>query len=140
LYLEICKKIKIMDENRGKILSDVLHDHSVRTGISLVRLAKAAGYDQSTMYRHFKEPQLKSGILWRYGNAIEYDFRKDIVALDQELGYLSESESSQATKPKLANQYFNELVAERDEWRDRYIDLLEKHNAVLQGQTSPVKS
>jgi len=106
-----------MAEHRGEILQNRLNVYSNDSGISLSRIAEKAGYDQSTLYRHFAKHDLKLHIIQRYAKAIQYDFSEEI--------------------PEIKDLFVTTLNSEGDShsaahWKNKYIELLERHNKMLE--------
>jgi AcrR family transcriptional regulator len=115
----------IMLNHRGETLKNIIYRYIQSSGISLSALAKKAGYDQSTPYRHFEKDDLPDHILIRWGKAMSYDMTKDFPHLSQALDMVSEP----------AIQYPSKNGSEENQveyWRSLYIRLLERHNALLE--------
>jgi len=107
--------------NRGEVLEKVFKT----SGFSLTELSKRVDYDRTTVYRHFAKPDLDFSILIRYGKALNHDFTIEFPELES---YFSHTEEPiHAYTP----QTVAEALKERDHWKDKYIKLLEKHNALI---------
>ena len=107
--------------DRGKILENVFKT----SGFSLTELSKRVAYDRTTVYRHFAKAELEFSILLKYGKALNHDFSVEFPEL---LNYFNKVQEPMAayTPYTLA-----EALKERDFWKDKYIALLEKHNAMI---------
>lgn len=107
--------------DRGKILEKVFKS----SGFSLTELSKRVAYDRTTVYRHFAKADLEFPILLKYGKALNHDFSVEFPEL---ASYFSKVE-----EPMAAYSSFSlaEALKERDYWKDKYIALLEKHNALI---------
>lgn len=103
--------------HRGKILQNVVRE----TGLSIERITRRAGYKRGTYYLHIKQPQLAPSILFKYGRALNYDFSKDIPELTEFLT----GEPDNIYSKDVAN--IEEAIRQRDEWKDKYYELLEKY-------------
>lgn len=107
--------------NRGEVLEKVFK----ASGFSLTELSKRVAYDRTTVYRHFAKPDLEFSILLKYGKALNHDFSNEFPEL---LNYFNRTEEPiNAYTP----QTLAEALKERDLWKDKYIKLLEKHNALI---------
>lgn len=107
--------------DRGKILEKVFKT----SGFSLTALSKRVGYDRTTVYRHFAKPDLEFPILLKYGKALNHDFSVDFPEL---LNYFNKVQEPMAAYSVAT---LAEALKERDFWKDKYISLLEKHNALI---------
>lgn len=117
-----------MLNHRGKILREVIDKYCASQGISITAVAQKAGYNQATIYRHFDKEDLPYHILRKYGKAIGHDFRQEYPEMEDEFSIVSDG-----PKAKYGNytQTLTEVIAERDEWREKYYRLLEIHNTLL---------
>lgn len=115
-----------MSEHRGQILKRVLEKYKEEVGLSIAKIAKKAGYDQSMPYRHFNQPDLALHIIRRYGRVIKHDFIDVIPEMAEDYKQFQE-ELPQYNRPESVK----ELVDELDKWKVKYIELLEKHNQLL---------
>jgi AcrR family transcriptional regulator len=113
--------------HKGKILKDVIYRYCNMQGLSLTALAKKAGYDQSTPYRHFEKDDLPNHIILRWGKAMNYDFRKEFpeLAMDWELIAPMEERGSSDSEQDTS------LLEKIEYWRKKYVELLERHNELL---------
>lgn len=90
-------------------------------------VAKRAGYEVNTLYSHFKKPDLTDAIMVRYGKAIPYDFSIQFPELSKYFNNAFVS-SEHANDGKLALKL--ETV------QNKYTELLEKHNLLLEENNS----
>lgn len=114
--------------DKGKVLKERLHKYSKESGISLTKIAEKAGYDQSMLYRHFDKPDLQNHIILKYARAIRYDFSEEIPEIKHDF-YVEEDRAPYGKSAKTLN--LDECLKEVDLWREKYIQLLEKHNQML---------
>lgn len=111
--------------NRGQILEKVLRKWCDENGAPMTFVAKRAGYDRSTIYRHFKEKELDYGIIRQYGRVIRHDFSKEFPEM-RESEYnniLPDAPYSAITNEEAINQI--------EYWRNKYIALLEQYNEII---------
>ncbi|MFL0683795.1 MAG: hypothetical protein ACJLTB_11305 [Algoriphagus aquaeductus] len=111
-----------MSIHRGQKLREELEKYMGISGKSLSAIAKKAGYDQSTPYRHFERADLPLFIISRYAKAIDYDFSMAFPEL-LDLGI---------SAVKKANATIQIEINEAQKWKDKYFDLLEKYTALLE--------
>lgn len=83
-------------------------------------------YDRSTVFRHTKNDELEDAILLKYGRAIDYDFTIDIPELFDSMKMVNEP------GPEYRNKTYDELLAERDYYKDKYIGLLERYTKLVE--------
>lgn len=114
-------------QHRGEILKRVIYEYKNRTGVSILAIARKAGYVQSTPYRHFEQENLAAYIIKKYGMAIGHDFSKEIPELEEQTNVMSDVDFS----PYGAPANLADCIKQKEMWREKYIDLLERHNALL---------
>lgn len=112
-------------KHRGEILKRVFDQ---KLG-NVTKLANRVGYNRKSVYRHFEDPILPTGILLKYGKALNHDFTFEIPEMRNELMM---KEPSIEYQPKT----FDELQIDRDAWRTRYIDMLERYNELMEKYTT----
>lgn len=109
-------------KDRGEILQDVIK----KKGISLSEVGRRLGIDRSTVYRHTKNANLDDATLLQYGKALNYDFSMEIPELYNSMKLVNEP------SPEYRNKTYDELLIERDYYKDKYINLLEKYNVLVE--------
>ena len=110
-----------MEEHKGQILERVVR----RRHGNITELAELVGYDRQTIYRHFKDSDLSDVIILKYAKALQYDFRLEFPELMSYSSHVAEP-LSEYTPLTVAD-----AMKEIDRWKNKYIDLLEKHNDLL---------
>lgn len=75
------------------------------------------GYHRTTYYTHINQPKLDYSILAKYAAEIPYDFTTEFPEMRQ---------YDIVSPTKIHSIY--DIEADRDKWRDKYYDLLEKYN------------
>lgn len=101
--------------HRGEILRRVAEKHD----LSIIKIAKKAGYSRGSYYNHISQPDLSFEIMQQYGKAMNYNFADDFPEMKQ---YVLED-------PDLSYTYattFEEAVRQREYWREKYYALLDK--------------
>ncbi|MBE9583569.1 hypothetical protein IM792_03835 [Mucilaginibacter sp. JRF] len=93
-----------------------------RKGISLTELAVSLKVNRRTIYNWFESPYLKNNIIYRIGLAINHDFSVEFPQ------YFT-SDMFSSDKVRSANEI--STYADSSDWKDKYINLLEKYNQVL---------
>lgn len=99
--------------------------------IPISRIAKQMGVDRSTIYRMFDKTDIPIDFLLKIGRVINKDmspFFPEVIQAIQEppVNYSS---------PKS----YSELLDERRYWKDKYINILEKYNSLLNDQLASTK-
>lgn len=107
--------------HRGDLLDRIVKS----SAISIKMLTARLGYSRTTYYNHIRNKDLPLEILNKYGRALGYDFSQDIPEMPETLNFINTIPLS-----------IEEAVRQRDIWKARYYELLEKHNAYLEGKMS----
>ena len=110
------------DIHRGEALEKIVK----RNPLSITFISKKAGFNRSSFYNHISKPDLSFEILERYGKALGFDFTKIFPVMDR---YISFEDTGNAY-PKVLT--FDQLEMQRDQWRDKYYDLLERYNKLIE--------
>ena len=90
--------------------------------ISVETITRKLNYSRTTYYNHIKNKNLPLDILIRYGRVLGYDFSQDIPEV-------KEMENMLNSRPLS----IEEAIRQREVWRARYYELMEKFNAYLEG-------
>lgn len=98
--------------HRGEHLANVVQ----KMGINKRILSNNAGFGRSTYYLHIQQYDLPFPILKRYGDAMKYDFSIDFPEMVQAIH-----------AEKLQISSFEEMKADRDRWKDKYLELVEDY-------------
>ncbi|MBE9583011.1 hypothetical protein IM792_00980 [Mucilaginibacter sp. JRF] len=101
-----------------------LVEHAVRKrGVSLTELALELGVNRRTIYNWFEAPFLKSNVIYRIGISINHDF-------SVEFPHYFTAEMFSNERMRTSNNANTNNTASGD-WKNKYIDLLEKYNLIL---------
>jgi transcriptional regulator with XRE-family HTH domain len=105
-----------MSLHHGKIIEKVIR----RNGFAISKLADAIGVNRRSVYYWFNQRQLKPDLIVRIGKALNYDFSAILPGTG------------------LRSEDFNNPDLEQDDqtkaisiWKDKYLKLLERYNALL---------
>lgn len=112
-----------MNEHYGEIVEKIIR----RNGYSISDLARIMNVNRRSIYSWFKQPRLKTEIIFKIGCALKRDLSTEFPDLfssndfqnpfnDKEDGYTVLSADEQVKV---------------NYWKDKYIDLLEQYNASL---------
>jgi hypothetical protein len=107
--------------HRGQILQTAVD----ATRLKKEDVAEKAGYSRASYYKHVQEPELDYHILAAYGKALKYDFTEELPEMPKYV--LSEPDESYGKALSL-----DEALRQRDHWRDKYLELLEKYNGLIE--------
>jgi hypothetical protein len=107
--------------HRGQLLEAAVK----ASGVNKTLVAEKAGYSRSSYYKHIEEKELEYHILAAYGRALKHDFTEDLPEMPK---YLVEEPDEQYGKaPTL-----QEAMKQRDKWKEKYYELLEKYNKLIE--------
>lgn len=103
--------------HRGQLLKNIVRN----SGISVTTLVKRVGYSRTTYYNHINNKNLELDILDQYGRALGYDFSKDIPEINQIKSFIEREPLT-----------IKEAISQRDQWKAKYFELIEKYNSLLE--------
>jgi transcriptional regulator with XRE-family HTH domain len=118
-----------MDLHYGQIVEKRVR----RSGISITELARNTNVNRRSVYNWFNQKRLSANIIHRIGCAINYDFTTDFPQLFSAGGFkfnrfnpdaLMEEEKYPIPEPK----------DNEGNWKDKYVNLLEDYNSLLQSK------
>lgn len=111
-------------KHRGEIVEKVARS----SGIAISEIAKKMKYERTAPYQHFKKKDLDYGIILSYGKVLKHDFSKEIPEIVDFISTVSEPLEDYNTLS------LSEALKQRDNWRDKYLTLLEKYTELLEGK------
>lgn len=114
-------KKKLNHIHRGQVLQAVVE----ATRFNKEEVAEKAGYTRSSYYKHINDPDLPYSTLIKYGRALNYDFKADIPDMPE---YMMEEPVEDYDKELT----FEEAKRSIEYWKNKYIDLLERYNGVME--------
>jgi hypothetical protein len=116
-------KTKKTTVHRGETLQAAIG----KSDLTIKQITTRAHFSRSSYYNHIADPNLPIEVLVKYGKVLKHDFTQDIPGMEK---YQFNDEIVPRPQPKT----FDEAIVDRDYWRDKYIQLLEKYNAVMEGK------
>jgi hypothetical protein len=107
--------------HRGQLLESAVK----ASRLNIEYVAGKANYSRSAYYKHITEPNLDYYILAAYGKALKHDFTEALPDMPK---YLVEEPGEDYGKtPTL-----KEVQKQRDQWKEKYYELLEKYNKLIE--------
>lgn len=103
----------------------ILHAVAKRSIKTITQIAADAGYEKTSFYVHIRKADLSLDIIYKYGVAMPHDFSIEIPEM---VDYLSVHGLKKADDTKLS---YEQLLKEKEFWKDRFYTLLEEQNKVL---------
>jgi hypothetical protein len=116
-------KTKKTTAHRGEALQAAIG----RSDLTIKQITARARFSRSSYYNHIADPNLPFEVLMRYGKVLKHDFTQDIPGMEK---YPFNEEIVLRPQPKT----FDEAIADRDYWKEKYIAILEKYNALIEGR------
>ena len=114
-------KTKKTTVHRGEALQAAISN----SDLTIKQITTRARFSRSSYYNHIADPNLPFEVLIKYGKVIKHDFTQEIPGMEK---YQFSDEITPRPQPKT----FDEAIADRDYWRDKYIALLERYNNVIE--------
>lgn len=118
--------VELKDSNKYSHRGDILGKVVQQSEFSKTVIAKRAGYNRTSLYNHIKSPDLPFEIIEKYGKALGYDFTKVFPEMTKYIAF----EDPKTEYP--GSLTFEQILAQRDQWRDKYYNLLEKYNQLME--------
>jgi predicted DNA-binding transcriptional regulator AlpA len=112
------KKPKV-NLHRGEVLNAVVK----RSNYTISQVVKKTGYSRASFYNHIQNKDLPFEILERYGNAVGYDFSEEFPEMVRYVAF---------KEPDAEYDTIDLLKKDRDRWRYKYYDLLERYNIFIE--------
>lgn len=108
-----------MDIHHGETIEKVVR----RNGHSITDVAKLTKVNRRSVYNWFNQPKLKPEIIYKIGCVINHDFSKELPMLFTSEDFAKGIKEHSPVEVRLEE--------ENDIWKDKYIDLMERYNALL---------
>jgi len=86
-----------------------------KSGFKISALTRGAGYDRSSYYNHITDPFLPFRILYKYSKVLKQDFSMEFPEI-----------KTFDDRTPSAIQTLEEMEADRNFWKDKYFDLVDK--------------
>jgi hypothetical protein len=105
--------------HHGQLIEKVVR----RNGHSITDLARLTHVNRRSVYNWFNQPRLKARTIKSIGEAIQFDFGTLFPEIKEDMDYriyLSPVNVSEDT-----------VASDNHGWKDKYIELLERHSQLL---------
>ena len=107
-------------QHRGEIVKKAIQ----LSGYSITKLSEKLGRSRRWMYQVFENSTVSLDLILEIGKIIHYDFSGDI----KELKHL---QNKPFTVVEPQGQYYTKQEETAEYWKNKYLQLLEEHNALL---------
>lgn len=98
--------------------------------MNITQLVKKVGVSRSAYYNHIADPQLPIDTLLKYGKVLHYDFMEDFPEL-----FTNNLADGRDSYTQLSHaETKEEAEKQRDIWKEKYYELLEKYMALKEQQ------
>lgn len=104
--------------HRGQVLERVVKQSSLSIKDVITRM----NISRTTYYNHINNKDLSIDIIAKYGRVIGYNFSAEFPEIKRAEAFIKTRE------PKT----FDEAMIERNMWREKYYDVLEKYNICME--------
>ena len=111
-------------QHRGEIVEQAVR----QSGYSLTKLTQRLGKSRRWIYHAFENPILSIEVILEIGKIIHHDFSDEIIDLKRYSAKITEPLTS------LQNQTENSVNSQNEYWKNKYLLLLEKYNALLENR------
>src|SRR5688572_28113160 len=108
-------------QHRGEIVERIVRE----SGYSITKLATKLGKSRRWMYLAFENRNISIDIILQIGAIIHYDFSTEI----SDLTFYKQAQSNQIVDD--AGRPIAKSESEAEQWKNKYLDLLEKYNLLL---------
>lgn len=108
-------------QHKGEIVEKAIR----QSGYSITKLAEKLGKSRRWMYLVFDNANVSSDVIIKIGKLIHHDFSDEIKDLPV---YRFRTDISEIDEP---SEFHLRQQEEINYWRNKYLDLLEKHNDLL---------
>ena len=107
-------------QHRGEIVEKAVR----QSGMSLTQLTKRLGKSRRWIYNAFENPGLSLDLIHEIGKIIHHDFSTEIIDLRTPRQHVQDgAELDYQQMPENSIEF----------WKNKYLILLEKYNALLEG-------
>lgn len=118
--------VELKDQGKNIHRGNALAKAIQQSELSKTVIAKKAGYNRTSLYNHIRTADLSFDILEKYGKALSYDFTRIFPEM---IRYIAFEDPKSEYRESLT---FDQILKQRDQWRDKYYDLLEKYNKLIE--------
>ncbi|MBL4675082.1 MAG: helix-turn-helix domain-containing protein [Mucilaginibacter sp.] len=113
-----------MKKHHGEIIEHALR----RNGYNISDLARELGVNRRTLYNYFKSSILKRYTILHIGKILRHDFSSEFPELFVSEDFEINNEKNVSFNPQLTQIHEESIL-----YKTKYIELLEKYNALLTG-------
>jgi predicted transcriptional regulator len=113
-------------QHRGEIVEQAVR----QSGYSLTKLTQRLGKSRRWIYHAFENPILSIEVILEIGKIIHHDFSDEIIDLKRYSAKIAEPLTSSLKNSE------NSVISQNDYWKNKYLLLLEKYNALLEKRTN----
>lgn len=111
-----------MELHHGQTIERIIR----RNGFSITELARLTNVNRRSVYNWFNQRHLKPEIIYRIGAVINHDLSTVFPSL-----YQYDEFTQQDLPSNEEENETQELSTDGNIWKDKYIELLERHNQLL---------
>jgi transcriptional regulator with XRE-family HTH domain len=111
-----------MELHHGQTIERIIR----RNGFSITELARLTNVNRRSVYNWFNQRHLKPEIIYRIGAVINHDLSTVFPSLYQYDEFIQQDLTTNEEEVET-----QELNVEGNIWKDKYIELLERHNQLL---------
>ncbi|AMR32351.1 hypothetical protein A0256_13435 [Mucilaginibacter sp. PAMC 26640] len=110
-----------MENHNGQIVEYVVR----RNGYSITDLATELNVDRRSIYNYFQNRNLKYDVIYKIGLLLRHDFGKEFPELFNSEQFDIRNRQTQSIIT------IDKMNANAEQWKDKYIQLLEDYNKAL---------
>jgi transcriptional regulator with XRE-family HTH domain len=111
-----------MELHHGQTIERIIR----RNGFSITELARLTNVNRRSVYNWFNQRHLKPEIIYRIGAVINHDLSTVFPSLYQYDEFIQQDLTTHEEEVETQDQN-----VEGNIWKDKYIELLERHNQLL---------
>jgi transcriptional regulator with XRE-family HTH domain len=111
-----------MELHHGQTIERIIR----RNGFSITELARLTNVNRRSVYNWFNQRHLKPEIIYRIGAVINHDLSTVFPSLYQYDEFIQQDLTTNEEEVETQDQN-----VEGNIWKDKYIELLERHNQLL---------
>jgi len=115
--------VNITEKDYGKIVEYIVR----KNGYNITELALNLSVNRRSVYNWFNQKELRTDIIFRIGYIIRHDFSQEFPELFTTDDFKNIFNIRQPYLAQMVLPFPNN----EENWKDRYIDLLEKYNNIL---------
>lgn len=112
-------------------MEEVVRKWCESNAFTIIALSKKLGQNPSTTYRQFEKDDLPFHVVKKFGRAMNHDFRVEFPEIDNEEVYNVPTSQTEQEVTGYEPMTLLQAMQQRDSWRAKYYDLLEKYNELL---------